>query len=334
MSPALAPSQALGLFKFAALLTVNTASITLAIGGFALSQVAVADDERMPRELAWVKQISDQSQFLNLTQSECINTDTEIDNRAIKLGRIAFQSPRLLGGQAARMGLSCASCHPAGRRSEDFFIQQISSKPGNADVSHGFLSSKGGNSEFNPVRIPDLADRGAMQISNRNSKEFRDRLTQLIEVEFDGRTPTHTVFESLRYYLANSDTQFCTEPDARYAVDLDFDWQDLIDAIAVALDAIQARDHDTLKFVIGASRSRLEVIYRRYGAEPIATLDAELIKHSRALEKILIQETATDQTKQLERWLSSSQKLYKQLRKHQHTSWYNNAVVRSQTSSK
>lgn len=173
-----------------------------------------------------------------------------------------------------------------------------------------------------------------MQIKDRNSDEFRAQLTQLIEIEFDGRRPPSTVFEALRYYLENTDTEFCAKPDAYLTIDLDVDWQDIIDGVMIAQEAIIAQDQTTLKFAIDASRSRLEVIYRRYGAEPNFALDTELIKHSRALERVLLQDNAATQIKHLERWLRNSQQLYERLTEKQNTSWYNDAVVRRKTSSK
>ena len=290
-----------------------------------------ADEDRLPKELAWAQSDIDKNDFLNRTKTECINPKAELDTlRGIKLGRLAFQSPRLLGGQASRMGLNCASCHPASRSNSDFFIKQISSAPGNADVSHGFLSSKGSNGEFNPVLIPDLANRASMKIKDRRSDEFRSRLTQLIEIEFDGRPPPAAVFEAMRYYLENTDTKYCAKPNASKVIDLDFDWQDLLDGVAVAQEAIAVNDQDTLKFAIDASRARLEVIYRRYGAEPVAALDALLIEFSRSLEKVTQLEKPTAQAEQLAMLIVDSEKLYAMLEANQDLSWYNPIIVHQQ----
>ena len=66
--------------------------------------IAIAKDEdRLPRELAWVQASAEKSQFLNRTKAECLNPKARLNSlQGIKLGRLAFQSPRLLGGQASR----------------------------------------------------------------------------------------------------------------------------------------------------------------------------------------------------------------------------------------
>ncbi len=306
-----------------------TCALTIAVFIVVDHSAMAANEDRMPRELNWAPINVDKSEFLNQTKAECINPEAELEGlQGIKLGRLAFQSPRLLGGQASRMGLNCASCHPAGRSNRDFFIEQISSAPGDADVSHGFLSSKGGNGDFNPVAIPDLANRAGMKIKDRRSDEFRTRLTQLIEIEFDGRPPPDAVFESVRYYLENTSTIFCANPEALKTIDLDLDWQELLDGVAIAEQAVKANDQDTLKFSIDASRANLERIYRRYGAEPVEALDALLIELSRSLEKVTSFDKPKAQADHLELWLVDSQKLYAQLERNQHLSWYNPNMVR------
>ncbi|MGF7473737.1 hypothetical protein WFJ45_23635, partial [Salmonella enterica subsp. enterica serovar Minnesota] len=75
-------------------------------------------------------------------------------NDSARIGRAAFNSPLLLGGQAARAGLSCASCHRNGRGNPDFHFPGISGAPGTADVTASLLSSHRGDGQFNPKPIP------------------------------------------------------------------------------------------------------------------------------------------------------------------------------------
>ena len=77
--------------------------------------------------------------------------------KSIAIGRTAFRAPLLLGGQAARAGLSCSSCHRNGRGNPDFLFPGISGAPGTADVTASLLSSHRGDGIFNPRPIPDLA---------------------------------------------------------------------------------------------------------------------------------------------------------------------------------
>ena len=50
-----------------------------------------------------------------------------------------FRTPELLGGQAARVGLSCDACHINGRNNPTFYIDGVSGLPGTVDVHHGCL---------------------------------------------------------------------------------------------------------------------------------------------------------------------------------------------------
>jgi hypothetical protein len=54
--------------------------------------------------------------------------------RSEEIGRIAFRAPLLLGGQAARAGLSCATCHRNGRTNPHFHFPGLSGDAGTADV--------------------------------------------------------------------------------------------------------------------------------------------------------------------------------------------------------
>ena len=48
--------------------------------------------------------------------------------RSEEIGRIAFRAPLLLGGQAARVGLSCATCHRNGRTNAHFHFPGLSGR--------------------------------------------------------------------------------------------------------------------------------------------------------------------------------------------------------------
>ena len=48
------------------------------------------------------------------------------ERRSAEIGRVAFRAPLLLGGQAARGGLSCASCLRNGPGNPDFHFPGIS----------------------------------------------------------------------------------------------------------------------------------------------------------------------------------------------------------------
>lgn len=284
-----------------------------------------AEDLRRPEELAWFNNINAQLAALTQRPADCV---APLDNPRFKLGRLAFNSPRLLGGQAGRMGLSCASCHPSGRDNSDFFIEQISDKPGRADISHHFLSSHGGDAIFNPKPIPDLADVDNLRFKNRGDIEFDHLLTRLIEIEFDGQAPTIAVFHGLKLYLTQNSIENCQLPFQPVPRTLESDWLLIDDGLAALYDAIKSGDSATFLFVSASMRAVLERFYRFYSINPVKSLDDRLLDMSRALESLLSTTLKSDKTDEqilvtLAELSTSLGKLKNDLRQREAQSFYN-----------
>lgn len=117
----------------------------------------------------------------------------------IETGRALFNTPQLLGGQAARAEVSCASCHSNGRRAEHFRLDGISAAPGTADVSSGFFSVARDDRRFDPKPIPDLAVPGKVSRTDRGALEAF--LNTLVTKEFDGHPPAPTTLAALAAYV-------------------------------------------------------------------------------------------------------------------------------------
>ena len=125
---------------------------------------------------------------------------------SIQLGRLAFNSPALLGGQAEKKGLSCGSCHQNGRGNPGFQFEAISGAPGTADVTSGLFSIVRADNTFNPVSIPDLAlPDGRDQVDRTNRKALARFVRGQIEEEFSGDPSPEPVFEALLTYLTHID---------------------------------------------------------------------------------------------------------------------------------
>jgi hypothetical protein len=182
----------------------------------------------------------------------------------VDLGRIAFESPALLGGAAARMGLSCSSCHINGRGNPDFFVEGVSGAPGTADVTSSLFSKVRGNGAFDPVVIPDLSARDGTQIRDRKSQAFRDKVRGLIVEEFDGQPPPSYVFEAVLVYLDSLDVRHCTEPGARATIDFLDDYTAVVSAAVLVSQG--AATPEVKLFYIRAARERLERMHERYPA--------------------------------------------------------------------
>ena len=289
-----------------------------------IGELSHAKDSIKLPEVAWLSDKADVVKALSQQPSECLNPDAP---QIATIGRIAFESPALLGGQAAKMELSCSSCHLFGRGNPDFFIQAISTKAGTADITHSFFSSKGGDNTVTAVTIPDLADRSQTAIDDRTSNEFRNKLAQLVETEFDGQPASKPVLDGLQAYLANIDLKYC-QTDATTTVSLEQDWQRVMEAV----DALSNyTDYETNVFLVRAARKRLEKIYLRFRASDDYKAEGQLIKLSRKLERLSLRNIKVEaQAKKVSLWLELAKDLYTRLKASEAKSLYNPEIIKQQ----
>ena len=213
---------------------------------------------------------------------ECLAQPASIRERdAIEVGRAAFRTPLLLGGQGARLGLSCESCHSNGRSNAAFRFAGLSGAPGTADVTSSMMSSHRGNSVFDPKPIPDLALPGKVNRSP-TSPALRTFVHGLITEEFDGREPPATVLDGLVAYVRAIGGAHCaantTEPvvAARWIDDANR-------AMAAARERWQAGDRAASVIMLGAARHALGRLDERYAGKPqdhaaLATADAAIAR--------------------------------------------------------
>lgn len=178
-------------------------------------------------------------------------------HRSAQIGRAAFRAPLLLGGQAARAGLSCASCHRNGRGNPDFHFPGISGKPGTADVTASLLSSHRGDGAFNPRSIPDLANIA-------KPKERRDLevfIRGLIVEEFDGPEPDSRVLRGLIDYVRFMDSAEC---DGDVPISLASALEDVDRTVQLAKEESVFGRRATASFLLAAARSGLGRIDERF----------------------------------------------------------------------
>ena len=188
--------------------------------------------------------------------------------RSAKIGRIAFRAPLLLGGQAARAGLSCASCHRNGRGNPDFHFPGISGEPGTADVTASLLSSHRGDGAFNPKPIPDLAQPGKVS-RDRRKADLRTFIRGLIVEEFDGPEPPPAVLQGLIDYVRFMDARKC---GSEVAITLESALKDVKLAFDLAQEEAIWGDRGTVGVMLGAARSELGRVDERFS---VAGLEAE-----------------------------------------------------------
>jgi len=259
------------------------------------------------RALRWVAPEADAVKALTTAPVACeASPPKEPNEERLKrtLGRLAFESPALLGGAAARMGLSCSSCHINGRGNPDFFIAGVSGAPGTADVTSSLFSKVRGNGAFDPVPIPDLAARDGTQMRDRTSTLFEDKVRGLIVEEFDGQAPPPYVFEAVLAYLDSLDRAHCADPVATQALDYLADYAGVLSAATILL--VREATPDVKLFYIRAARERLERLHERFtgrglgrgpgGEDARRHLETLSARFASAADSIRASETAPDLT--------------------------------------
>lgn len=226
--------------------------------------------------LSWLAPGADRVAFLTLRPPRC-ETPKDMDDiirggdmlfSKRELGRIAFESPVLLGGAAARSGLSCASCHINGRSNPDFFVKGVSGGPGTADVTNSILSKTRGNDVFDPKPIPDISLRDGGQIQDRKSQAFRDKVHGLIAQEFDGGEPQAQAFDVVLAYLDGLEPSACAPGAVAEAGEGAPSARADLDAAQIAADAgafLPDLPPSTRMFWLRVARNRLERVYERMG---------------------------------------------------------------------
>lgn len=249
----------------------------LLIGALALVLSAVTAAGRAPSLAALVWTDSAASRSVLLRQpATCLRGDSE----RIALGRVLFNAPQLLGGQAARAGISCASCHANGRRSAHFFLDGVSGAPGTADVSASFFSAARANERFDPQPIPDLAKPGkiARDSSARTLEHF---LRGLIVEEFAGREPEAGEIEALAAYVrAIAPCEGGADEPRRMREQIELATT-MVRLAAVASTRGEAR---TATILVGGARHQLGLLYERLADPQLGAERALVLSASRQLQ--------------------------------------------------
>lgn len=254
----------------------------MAFGVVALLAVPVLAAELPLRALLWLPPGVDRVAQLTRAPGECLaRTDL-----AIEIGRAAFRSPLLLGGQAARAGVSCESCHRSGRGNANFRFPGVSGAPGTADVTSSLFSKKRGDGIDNPKPIPDLA-RDPRQVG---PGELRSFIEGLVIGEFDGAPPSPAVLDGLVAYVLALRPAAC--PPGDVAVTAAGVAGEAQRAVAAARGALAGGDGATAAALVLAARGQLGVLDERYAG--LAREQARLRTADEGLAAVLVTIRAAD----------------------------------------
>lgn len=251
----------------------------LATAGAALAG-AKAVDLSVIHAARWLAPGADRAVALGSARPECLTPAHDPEQAyLIEVGRAAFRTPMLLGGQAARAGVACESCHQGGRSNPDFFFPGLSGAPGTADVTSSLFSSHRDDGIDNPKPIPDLSGpKDRLKVSqDPKSPALESFIHGLITQEFDGAEPPSRVLAGLGAYVRALSPAACPI-EARRPLRV----RDLVDnarrAARTAGLAVDRKDPATAAFMVQAARAQLGLINERFDqpvpARPRAVLRA------------------------------------------------------------
>jgi hypothetical protein len=220
------------------------------------------------RAVKWLAPGADAARILTQRPVECLRKPAKPDEAyLVEVGRAAFRTPLTLGGQAARAGVDCETCHRNGRRNADFHFPGLSGAPGTADVTSFLFSSHRGDYIDDPVPIPDLGGpKAALKVSQTpGSPDLQRFIHGLVTEEFDGAEPPPTVLAGLVAYVRSLSPDACPATPIE-AVTVGADIDDARRAVRASLAALTRGDRQTAIAMAGAARSVLGAIAERFGA--------------------------------------------------------------------
>ena len=253
----------------------------IALAAFALAfGLAAALPPPAPplRALRWLAAGADASVVLTHRPTECLAIPVDAQNAyLVELGRAGFRTPLLLGGQAARAGIDCETCHRGGRNNPDFDFPGISGAPGTADVTTSVLSSHRGDGIDNPKPIPNLSGpKSALKVSqDPASPALETFIDGIFTQEFDGDEPPAAVLKGLAAYVKALAPAACpveaTEPMTAAGA-----LADVRRALLAAIAALDHGDGEAAALMVASARSQLGDIDERYAGPALATQRAAL----------------------------------------------------------
>ena len=243
--------------------------IVLAVASIAAAKAGELDVIHAAR---WLAPGADPARALSTRMSECLPAIADPEQRySVEIGRAAFRSPLLLGGQASRAGVSCETCHQGGRNNPDFDFPGLSGAPGTADVTTALFSSHRDDGIDNPKPIPDLSGpKMALKISQEpNGRALETFLHGTVTEEFDGAEPPPAVLHGLADYVRTLSPAACPA-DKRVPLRAEDDLSNAVRAVRVAGDALGRGDRPTALVMLSAARQQLGLVNERYDAPSAA----------------------------------------------------------------
>jgi hypothetical protein len=278
--------------------------------------------------MLWVSKDADPARAIGTAPTECLHlpSDPALALR-VEIGRAAFRTPVVLGGQAARAGITCESCHRQGRNNPDFQFPGVSGKPGTADVTNSLFSTHRGNGKDDPKVIPDLSGpKTRLKVDQApTTAKLEPFIHGLITEEFDGPEPTPAVLAGLAAYVRTLDPAACPA-DPRQPLSVQLLWDDARRALHAAQAAQAQGDRPTAVTMIAGARARLGLIDERFSAAPRLVSDLQALRAADGRLGQLqaeLREGRPDAAQGIAAWLASTRDLEATLTRHSALSLFN-----------
>jgi hypothetical protein len=249
------------------------------VGALAAGALTLAAPDDPPiRAMRWAPADADPGRALGSAPTECLRVPADPAlARSVEIGRAAFRTPVLLGGQAARAGVMCETCHKGGRSNPDFLFPGVSGAPGTADVTNSLFSTHRGDDVDDPKPIPDLsAPKGILKVDQRPAAgKLEPFIHGLVTEEFDGPEPPPAVLAGLAAYVRALDPAACPAK-AREPITVALLMADARRALGAGEAAARANDAPTAVLMTAAARSRLGLIDERFAGASLGGQRAAL----------------------------------------------------------
>ena len=254
-----------------------------AIAALLIGASAIGAGGALPlREAKWIVA---EARLEALTAQPPACLSDRVSHTQLVIAQAAFKTPLLLGGQAARAGLSCASCHPSGRANQAFQFPGLSGAAGTADVTSSIMSHTRGDAIFNPVPIPDLAVDRPKVSRDPSSPALKEFIRGLIVEEFDGPEPSSTVLDALVAYVRAMRPKACG-PAKRIPITLAGHLDEADAALDMARLAAANGDKDTAQLMLAAARHGLGLIHERYASPALSGQRNKIIAADRQVQAL------------------------------------------------
>lgn len=203
--------------------------------------------------------------------------------RDLLVGEFLFRTPLLLGGQAARAGLSCNSCHVNGRSNPHFKFPAISGDPGTADTTHNFFSETLGNNVHDPVPIPDLTEVG--KVSHDPATGTLEAFLRTIVIEeFSGPAQSQVHIRPLASFVRA--LQLSNPTPERRERSVQRDWDGVMAMVSTAMEEANERNYDLAALLLSGARTQMAAIHARLIPREHDAERDWLIRQSRILAQL------------------------------------------------